>query len=54
MTLTVCFDALGTCFTTEALVEALEGVMGDELKSAGGARMVIMDWVGGSWTETVT
>ena len=31
-------------------MEALEGVMGDQLKSAGGARMVVMDWVG--WVMT--
>lgn len=45
MPLSICFDALGTCFTTEALVEALDQVMGEQLKPVGGARMIVMDWV---------
>lgn len=44
MVLTVCFDALGTCFTLEPVIEALEELMGDELRPVGGARMIIMDW----------
>lgn len=44
MVLTVCFDALGTCFTLEPAVKALEEVMEDTLPP-GVARMVIMDWV---------
>ena len=44
--LTVCMDVLGTCFTLEPVIEALDELMGDELRRAGsGARMVIMDWV---------
>ena len=46
MPLTVCFDALGTCFSFETLVDALDEILGEELRHAGsGARMVIMDWV---------
>jgi hypothetical protein len=46
MTLTVCFDALGTCFSLEVLVQALDELMGDKLRAAGsGPRMTIMDWV---------
>ena len=44
--LTVCFDALGTCFNFGKATEALEAVMGDRLRAANsGANMVIMDWV---------
>jgi hypothetical protein len=46
MTITVCFDALGTCFSLHPATEALETLMGDELRAAGSdARMTIMDWV---------
>jgi len=47
MTVTVCFDALGTCFSLQPAIEALDTLMGDELRAAGSdARMTIMDWVG--------
>ena len=47
MTVTVCFDALGTCFSLQTAIDALETLMGDELRAAGSdARMTIMDWVG--------
>jgi hypothetical protein len=47
MTVTVCFDALGTCFSLEPAIKALEALLGSELRSAGSdARMTIMDWVG--------
>lgn len=47
MPVTVCFDALGTCFGTDVLVETLEKLMGDRLRAAGSdVRMTIMDWVG--------
>jgi 2-haloacid dehalogenase len=46
MTLTVCFDALGTCFGVEVLIDAVEEVLGDKLRAAGSdSRMVVMDWV---------
>jgi len=46
MGLTVCFDALGSCFGVEILVDAVEGLLGDELRKAGsGSKMVVMDWV---------
>lgn len=46
MTVTVCFDALGTCFSLDPAIQALEELMGDELRSAGSCpRMTIMDWV---------
>ena len=45
MVLTVCFDVLQTCFSLEPLVDAVEEVMGDQLREAGvGSRMVVMDW----------
>lgn len=46
MTVTVCFDALGTCFSLDPVVQALDEVMGDQLRSAGSCpKMTIMDWV---------
>ncbi len=46
MTPTICFDALGTCFSVDPLVDVLEELLGKELRDAGsGARMVVMDWV---------
>lgn len=46
MAVTVCFDALGTCFSMEPLIEALDELMGEKLRQAGsGSRMVVMDWV---------
>ena len=46
MSPTVCFDALGTCFSVEPLVEALDEILGARLRDAGaGPRTVIMDWV---------
>lgn len=46
MTLTVCFDALGTCFSLQPVIDALEEFMGGELRDAGSdPRMTIMDWV---------
>ena len=46
MTVTVCFDALGTCFSLEPVIQALDELMGDELRSAGACpRMTIWDWV---------
>lgn len=46
MSFVVCFDALGTLFSPEPLVEALDEVLGDRLRAAGsGARSTIMDWV---------
>lgn len=44
MTFSVCFDALGTCFTLDSVITALEEAMGDRL-GPGLARMVILDWV---------
>lgn len=45
MVLTVCFDVLQTCFSLEPLVDAVEEVMGDQLRSAGASpRGVVMDW----------
>lgn len=44
MTFSVCFDALGTCFTLDSVITALEEAMGDRL-GPGVARMVILDWV---------
>jgi 2-haloacid dehalogenase len=44
MTYTVCFDALGTCFTLEPVIAALEELVGEQLKPVGGARMIVMDW----------
>jgi hypothetical protein len=46
MTITVCFDALGTCFSLDPAIKALDDLLGKELRVAGGdARMTIMDWV---------
>lgn len=46
MTVTVCFDALGTCFSLEPVVKALDELLGDELRQAGSCpRMTIQDWV---------
>jgi len=46
MTITVCFDALGTCFSLEPCIKALDDILGKELRAAGShARMTIMDWV---------
>lgn len=51
--LTVCFDAMGTCFSFQPLVDAVEEQFGDQLKQRGqGARMVVMDWASLSqWDE---
>jgi 2-haloacid dehalogenase len=49
MTVTVCFDALGTCFSLQPVIEALDSLLGLELRLAGSdARMTIMDWVCGT------
>jgi len=46
MTITVCFDALGTCFSLDPCIKALDELLGQELRAAGSdARMTIMDWV---------
>jgi len=46
MTITVCFDALGTCFSLEPCIKALDELLGKELRAAGSdSRMTIMDWV---------
>jgi hypothetical protein len=46
MTITVCFDALGTCFSLDPAIKALDDLLGKDLRAAGGdARMTIMDWV---------
>jgi 2-haloacid dehalogenase len=46
MTITVCFDALGTCFGVEVLVDAVDKLLGKELSAVGsGSKMVVMDWV---------
>ncbi|ORY31826.1 HAD-like domain-containing protein [Naematelia encephala] len=43
--ITVCFDALGSLFSLEPLIDVVEQVLGDELRSAGsGSRAVVMDW----------
>ena len=53
MGLTVCFDALGTCFTVEVLIDAVEELLGDRLREAGSdARMTVQDWVGSSLSVT--
>jgi hypothetical protein len=44
MDISVCFDALGTCFTLDGVVSALEQALGDRL-GPGVARMIILDWV---------
>jgi len=45
MAVTVCFDALGTCFSVDVLVEAMDELLGERLREAGsGARMTVMDW----------
>lgn len=44
--LTVCFDALGTCFSLDPLVRAVDELLGERLATAGqGARTVVYDWV---------
>jgi 2-haloacid dehalogenase len=44
--LTVCFDALGTCFSLDPLVRAVDELLGERLVAAGqGARTVVDDWV---------
>lgn len=46
MTITVCFDALGTCFSLDPCIKALDELLGKELRAAGSdAQMTIMDWV---------
>ncbi|RSH90798.1 hypothetical protein EHS25_009973 [Saitozyma podzolica] len=43
--LTVCFDALGTCFSLDPLVRAVDELLGERLVAAGqGARTVVHDW----------
>ncbi|WWD18799.1 haloacid dehalogenase, type II [Kwoniella shandongensis] len=45
MTLTVCFDALGTCFTLEQVTDAVDETFGDRLRAVGfGSKGFVMDW----------
>ncbi|WVR06649.1 haloacid dehalogenase, type II [Kwoniella sp. DSM 27419] len=43
--LTVCFDALGTCFTLDEVVKAVDKLYGDQLRDKGwGAKGFTNDW----------
>ncbi|KAK8858906.1 haloacid dehalogenase, type II [Kwoniella newhampshirensis] len=45
MTVTVCFDALGTCFTLEKVIQAVDDKFGEKLAKIGfGAKGFVMDW----------
>ncbi len=47
MAVTVCFDVMGTCFSLDVLVEAVDNLLGKDLRGAGsGPRAVVLDWVG--------
>ncbi|WWC88329.1 uncharacterized protein L201_003238 [Kwoniella dendrophila CBS 6074] len=45
MTRSICFDALGTCFTLKDIISAVEGKYGDELAKKGfGSKGFVLDW----------
>ncbi|WVW85063.1 haloacid dehalogenase, type II [Kwoniella bestiolae CBS 10118] len=45
MTLTVCFDALGTCFTLHNIIGAVDKQYGEELAKKGlGSKGFVLDW----------
>ncbi|WRT68107.1 haloacid dehalogenase, type II [Kwoniella shivajii] len=45
MTLTICFDALGTCFTLADIISAVDKTYGDELRRKGwGSQGFVNDW----------
>ncbi|WWC71105.1 haloacid dehalogenase, type II [Kwoniella pini CBS 10737] len=45
MTLSVCFDALGTCFTLQNIISAVDEKYGEDLaKNGWGSKGFVMDW----------